>query len=191
MEIIFYGHDQDGEQEEVQTVRVSIDGRELGTMRLTREKATRLLRYSVASREKDFEPEVHFRGKFIGFETKYAELETEKPAASEDGESPSMEPGYFVFAVVDNDDECLEAKYLVYIGVMAEWKAEHRLSDNYEDHEQAMLDPVLESLGLEDLQESTFECHPEIPKEEMRAQLLAAGLVEDPEFQKFMESCDG
>lgn len=98
-----------------------------------------------------------------------------------------MKANYYLFSIyVNKDGESeFESPFYVNIGTRPVWESEQRLDDEYSDEDRAELDEVLDG-WLDEATESTFEPREPTTERELRARLIAAGFVEDPAFDAFI-----
>lgn len=89
----------------------------------------------------------------------------------------------FIFYVEEDD-----IYVTVTINSKKYWDSTKCIRDHYTDEELEILQPVLDSIGLIEAEDSYYEveCSEELNADSVRDILLAAGLQEDEEFDDFM-----
>lgn len=92
----------------------------------------------------------------------------------------------FLFSI-QNDPDAMDG-FVIYINTKKCWKERECLTDCYSDEEDLMLVPVLEELGLSEMQESKFETTKQWMPKDLREELLKRGFEEDPKFDEFMKA---
>ncbi len=89
----------------------------------------------------------------------------------------------WLFAITDTEDA--ECGWCLSTSTREYWEQEHCVDDQG-CNEQAVRD-ALESVGLDEVSESTWEPDGRFTKAQTKAQLEAMGFVNDPKFQAFCE----
>jgi hypothetical protein len=111
-------------------------------------------------------------------------MDTDEGSGCEHCEDPPATPP-FIYAVdpIDPEMGCRS----ITINSVSYWKKHKCVADHYSDKEHAILDPILEKLGLAELMESTYEVPEDTDIESIKRGLHAAGIFEDPEFTKWLD----
>jgi len=74
----------------------------------------------------------------------------------------------------------------VYINPQIYWEEKGTQIDSFTEEQWEELEPILEEIGLNQINNCTFECEVFITIGELRAVLLEEGFYEDPVFNEFM-----
>jgi hypothetical protein len=92
----------------------------------------------------------------------------------------------FVFCVT-NEDEGIT----VYIGDIKTWRRRKALSDRYSDRQRRILEPIISSLGLDEIMECTFIANNSTyDAYSLKNRLIKLGFTYDVDFENFILKCN-